>query len=307
MSEQRVRVSPGTSMDTGGEEVELCYEVLGSPGDPTVLLVMGLGLDLCWWRDAFCAQLVAAGFRVVRYDHRDVGRSTHLRGPGVSGVQLLRRRATPTYSLAEMADDAGGLIAHVAPAGAHVVGASMGAFVAQELAIGHPSRVRSLVSIMGRPGDGRTGRVARTKLFEFLRPPAADPVEGLVRSFRRIGSPDRTEQDDEDVRIAARRSLARESGDGSGPGRQLAAILDERDRTADLGRLTMPVTVVHGTRDRVILPSGGRATAAAIPQAELIELDGMGHDLPRWTWPSLVDAIARGASRASHRRTRVDR
>jgi len=280
-------------------EIELCYEALGDPGDPTVVLVMGLGLGLCWWRDAFCAELVARGFRVVRYDHRDVGRSTHLHGPGVSGMQFLRRRALATYTLAEMADDAAGLVAHVAPRGAHVVGASMGALVAQELAIGHPGQVLSLVSIMGRPGDGRSGRVARTKLLEFLRPAAADPVEGLVRSFRRIGSRGRTVQDDEDVRVAARRSIARERGDASGSGRQLAAILDERDRTADLARLTMPVTVVHGTRDRVILPSGGRATAAAVPGAELVELEGMGHDLARWTWPAVIDAIARGAARAA--------
>jgi pimeloyl-ACP methyl ester carboxylesterase len=280
-------------------EIELCYEALGDPGDPTVVLVMGLGLDLCWWRDAFCAELVARGFRVVRYDHRDVGRSTHLHGPGVSGMQFLRRRALATYTLAEMADDAAGLVAHVAPRGAHVVGASMGALVAQELAIGHPGQVLSLVSIMGRPGDGRSGRVARTKLPEFLRPAAADPVEGLVQSFRRIGSRGRTLQDDEDVRVAARRSIARERGDPSDSGRQLAAILDERDRTADLARLTMPVTVVHGTRDRVILPSGGRATAAAVPGAELVELEGMGHDLARWTWPAVIDAIARGAARAA--------
>jgi len=280
-------------------EIELCYEVLGDPGDPTVLLVMGLGLDLCWWRDAFCAELVTRGFRVVRYDHRDVGRSTRLRGPGVSGVQFLRRRARATYTLGEMADDGATLVAHVAPRGAHVVGVSMGSMVAQELAIRHPSRVLSLVSIMGRPGDGRTGRVARTKLLEFLRPAAADPVEGLVQSFRRIGSRDRTPEDDEDVRVAARRAIARAGGAADGSGRQLAAILDERDRTADLGRLTVPVTVIHGTRDRVILPSGGRATAAAVPGGELVELEGMGHDLPRSTWAAVIDAIVRGAARAA--------
>lgn len=287
MSEEHVRVG----------DVELCFEALGAPADPTVLLVMGLGLDLSWWRDACCALLVERGFRVVRFDNRDVGRSTHFAGPGVSGMQFLRRRATPTYTLGDMADDAAGLIAHVAPEGAHVVGVSMGSFVAQELAIRHSDRVLSLVSIMGRPGDGRTGKVARTKLLEFVRPPGKDPVEGLVQSFRRIGSAQRTAEDDEDVRVAARRSLAREAGDGSGPGRQLAAILTERDRTADLGRLTMPVTVIHGTRDRVILPSGGRATAAAVPHAELVELDGMGHDLPRWTWPAVADAVARGVAR----------
>lgn len=281
MSEQRVRVSG---------EIELCFEERGS--GPTVLLVMGLGLDLCWWRDAFCADLAAAGFRVVRFDNRDVGRSTHVRGPGVSALGFLRRRAEASYTLGDMADDAGGLLREIAPGGAHVVGASLGAFVAQEIAIRHPSRTLSLTSIMGRPGDGRTGKVAKTKMLEFLRPASGDPVEGMVKTFRRIGSKDRSAEDDEDVRIAVRRSAGREHGDGSGPGRQLAAILDERDRTADLGRLTMPATVVHGLADRVVLPDGGRATAAAVPGSTLIEVPGMGHDLPRWIWPTLIDAIA---------------
>nr|MBA2348447.1 alpha/beta hydrolase [Solirubrobacterales bacterium] len=268
-----------------GRGIELCYQELGAPGGPTVLLVMGLGLDLCWWRDALCDQFVARGFRVIRFDNRDVGRSTHVTGPGVSGVGFLRRKATASYTLADMADDAAGLLAVVAPEGAHVVGASMGSFVGQELAIRHPARVRSLLSIMGRPGDGRSGKVVKTKLFEFLRPAASDPVEGMVDAFRRIGSKERSEEDDEDVRIAGRRALRRATG--ADPGRQLAAILNERDRTADLGRLTMPVTVLHGLRDRVILPSGGRATAAAVPGSTLIEVEGMGHDLPRWVWPRL--------------------
>ncbi len=275
-----------------GRGIELCYEELGAPGDPTVLLVMGLGLDLCWWRDAFCADLVDRGFRVVRFDNRDVGRSTHVSGPGVSGMGFLRRKATASYTLGDMADDAAGLLAAVAPAGAHVVGASMGALIAQELAIRHPARVHSLLSVMGRPGDGRTGKVARTKLFEFLRPASADPVEGMVDAFRRIGSRKRSQADDEDVRIAGRRALQRARG--ADPGRQLAAILNERDRTADLGRLTMPVTVLHGLRDRVILPSGGRATAAAVPGSTLVEVEGMGHDLPRWVWPQLLDLIPAG-------------
>ncbi|MGI8429869.1 MAG: alpha/beta fold hydrolase [Solirubrobacteraceae bacterium] len=293
VGERRAAVSPS---------VELCYEQLGDRDDPLVLLVMGLGLDLCWWREDFFAQLPGRGLRAVRFDNRDVGRSTHFVGPGVSATQLLRRRAQRAYSLEAMADDAAGLIERLAPArGAHVVGVSMGAFVAQELAIRHPDRVDSLVSIMGRPGDGRSGRVSLRMVPEFLRPAPADPdrlAEHLVRSFGRIGSEHRTERDDDDVRVATRRLLAREEGDGSGGGRQLAAILSERDRTADLGGLQMPAAVVHGLRDRVVQPSGGRATAAAIPRAELLEIPGMGHDLPRWTWPHVLDAISATVARA---------
>jgi pimeloyl-ACP methyl ester carboxylesterase len=283
-------------------QVQLCFEEAGSSSDPLVLLVMGLGLDLCWWRDAFFSRLAGRGFRAVRFDNRDVGRSTQFRGPGVSAWQFLRRTAQPTYTLGDMADDAAGLIEHLAPTrGAHVVGASMGAFIAQELAIRHPERVRSLVSIMGRPGDERTGRVAKSMLPEFLKATPADPgraVEHLVKNFRRIGSVQRTVEDDEDVRNAMRRSMAREQGDGSGPGRQLAAILAERDRTSDLRHLEIPATVIHGLRDRVILPSGGRATADAIPKAHLVEVPGMGHDLPRWASPLVLGAIERTAARA---------
>ncbi|HEY5318073.1 MAG TPA: hypothetical protein VIJ20_08835, partial [Solirubrobacteraceae bacterium] len=112
--EQHASVSP---------EVQLCFEQRGSTSDPLVLLVMGLGLDLCWWRDAFFSRLAGRGFHAVRFDNRDVGRSTHFHGPGVSALQFLRRTAKPTYTLADMADDAAGLIEHLAPhRGAHVVG-----------------------------------------------------------------------------------------------------------------------------------------------------------------------------------------
>lgn len=284
-----------------GHGIRLCYEDLGDPDAPLVLLIMGLGLDLCWWRDDFCADLAQRGFRVVRFDNRDSGRSSQMRGPGVSGMQFIRRRATPTYTLGEMADDAAGLIAALDGRGAHVVGVSLGSFVAQELAIGHPELTLSLTSIMGRPGDGRTGKVSRRMMPEFLRPSPSDPeaaIEHLVKTFHRIGSAGRTTQDDEDVRNVMRRSMAREEGDGSGSGRQLAAILAEGDRTAGLSSLTMPVLVIHGLRDRVVLPSGGRATAAAVPGAELLEIRGMGHDLARWTWPAVLDGIQRVARRA---------
>lgn len=270
--------------------VELCAETVGDPGAPHVLLVMGMGLQLVWWKDDLVAQLVGRGFRVTRYDHRDVGRSTPFDGPIPGPVGFLTRRARTTYTLEDLADDAAGLIEP--DDRAHVVGVSLGAFVAQQLAIRHPGRVASLVSVMGRPGDGRTGKVAwRMRPSFFL---GGD----LVTTFRRIGSEDRTEQDDQDVRDCERRSLRRERGDGRGGGRQLAAVLAERDRTPGLRRLTIPATVVHGTRDRVVLPSGGRATAAAIPGAELLEVDRMGHDLARWTWPVLLDAVERTASRA---------
>lgn len=282
--------------------LSLCYESFGEPSDETVLLIMGLGLSMLYWRDEFCTDLAAGGYHVVRFDNRDVGRSSTVPGPGISGWQFLRRRARPVYTIGDMADDAVGLLDALAVDSAHVVGVSLGSFIAQEVAIRHPARTRSLVSIMGRPGDGRSGRVARRMIPLFLRPAprsAEGAVEDLVRAFRRIGSDGRTQADDDDVRDVTRRSMARETGNGSG--RQLAAAVGERDRTADLGELGMPVLVLHGEKDRVILPSGGVATAAAIPGAELQLVPGMGHDLPRCVWPEVLAGIERTAARARSR------
>ncbi|WP_026912520.1 alpha/beta fold hydrolase [Patulibacter minatonensis] len=285
-----------------GDGIVLCVDELGDPDHPTLLLMQGMGLGLVWWRDDFCAALVDRGLRVVRYDHRDVGRSTPCRGavPGVAAI--ITRRSRPVYTLEDLADDAGRLVPLVAGDGtAHVAGVSLGSFVAQQTAIRHPDRVRSLTSIMGRPGDGRTGKVAWRMRPEFLRSGPRDPegaAEHLVGTFGRIGSTGRTAEDDEDVRIAFRRSAQRDQGDGAGGGRQFAAVLAETDRTPGLRDLAIPALVVHGTRDRVVKPSGGRATAAAIPGAELLEIEGMGHDLPRRVWEPVVDGIARTVARA---------
>jgi len=284
-----------TFIDANG--VRLCHQAFtqpspsaaagtsGAAGDPLVVLIMGLGLDLLWWREDFCRAIAARGLRVVRFDNRDVGRSTAFAGPGASATQVLTRRARPVYTLADMADDVAGLVAALDERGAHVVGASLGACVAQEVAIRHPHLTRSLVSIMGRPGDGRSGRVTVRGKLEFLR--GGD----LVATFRRIGSAGRGAADDEDVRVLERASARREQGDGSGPGRQLAAMIGERDRTPGLRGLDVPALVVHGDRDAIIAPSGGRATAAAIPNARLLVIEGMGHDLPRYLWPPLLGAM----------------
>lgn len=284
------------------DEVELCVDELG-PGDgPLVLLMMGMGLQLVWWREDFCAELVNRGFRVVRYDHRDIGRSTPFHGSAPGAIGMLTRTAKPIYTLEDLADDAGRLIEHLSPnEGAHVVGVSLGSFVAQATAIRHRARVRSLVSIMGRPGDGMFGKVSWRGRLEFLRQGPRDfdgSVEHLVKTFRRIGSEGRTAEDDEDVRVAMRRSAHRERGDGAGGGRQFAAVIAENDRTEGLFGLDMPALVIHGLRDRIVTPSGGRATAGAIPEAELLEIPKMGHDLARWTWPEVINGIERTASRS---------
>lgn len=275
--------------------VTLSYEIMGADDAPTVVLIMGIGLDLLWWRDDFCADLVRRGLRVVRFDNRDVGRSTRLVGPGARGIYYLTRRPKTSYTLADMADDTGALIEHVAPGGAHVVGVSLGSLIAQATAIRHADRVHSLVSIMGRPGDGRSGKMSKILMLQSIRPVPADPIESMIATFARIGSQGRTDADDEDLRDIVPRSSFR--GDDTGSSRQLAAIFREHDRTAGLRGFDKPALVIHGDHDRSILPSGGKATAAALPDAELLMIEGMGHDLARRLWPEVLDGIERTVRR----------
>lgn len=285
-------------------EVELCYETFGDPADPTVLLIMGLGTQMIAWRDDFCAQLAGRGFHVVRFDNRDVGRSTRLEAftpPSV--VQILRRdRRAAAYTLADMAADAVGLLDHLGVARAHVVGASMGGMIAQTVAIGHPQRVASLCSIMSNTGDRRHGQPALALYPVLLRAAPAEReafVEHMLRTVGVIGSPG-FPRDEQGLRELAALSFDR-GHDGRAARRQLGAIVASGDRTEQLRGVGVPTVVIHGSADRLVRPSGGRATAKAIPGARLVIIEGMGHDLPRGAWPQVIDAIAANAVRAQER------
>jgi pimeloyl-ACP methyl ester carboxylesterase len=282
-------------------DVELCYETFGERSNPTVLLVMGLATQMLGWREDFCAELAERGFHVVRYDNRDVGRSTRFskhRPP--TAAQIIRRDASAAaYTLDDMADDGVGLLDCLGVDRAHVVGASMGGMIAQTIAIRHPGRVLSLVSIMSNTGARWTGQPS-VALYSTLLKSAPRDREGYVAHqmdvFAKIGSPG-FPRDDEDLRATFERAFER-GHDPAGAGRQLAAILAATDRTEQLGSIRVPTLVIHGTKDRLVNPSGGRATAKAIPGARLLTIEGMGHDLPRGAWPQIIDAIAENAARA---------
>jgi len=283
-------------------ELEICHEAFGSPDDPALLLVMGLGTQMVGWPEGFCRALVARGFHVIRYDNRDIGRSTHLhqhRPPSLKQL-LLRDRSAAQYSLADMADDGIGVLDHLGIERAHVVGASMGGMIAQTMAARLPERVLSLASMMANTGHRWKGMPGLRVYPIFLRRPAGNregAIEATVSTFRLIGSPDFPFDEDE-LRHTARLSYER-GYDPAGTGRQLAAILAAGDRTRQLRTITAPTVVIHGTRDRLVRPSGGRATAAAIPGARLVTVEGMGHDLPRAVWDRIVDAVAANAERAN--------
>jgi pimeloyl-ACP methyl ester carboxylesterase len=280
--------------------ITLCYDTFGKRSDPTALLIMGLGTQMVAWHEDFCNELASRGFHVVRFDNRDIGHSTHLDGPPPTTRQLLTRsKRAARYTLAEMADDASGLLAGLDIAPAHVVGASMGGMIAQTLAARHPQDVRSLVSIMSSTGKRWTGQPALRLYPLFLRRPAEGRdayIAHFERLFAVIGSPG-LPRDPEELRELAMLSYDRDH-DPAASGRQLAAIIASGDRTEELHSIVAPTLVVHGTADRLVNPSGGRATARAIKGARTLNVEGMGHDLPRAIWPQLIDAIVENAARA---------
>jgi pimeloyl-ACP methyl ester carboxylesterase len=284
------------------DELELCYQTFGADGDPAMLMVMGLGTQMVMWDDELCETLADRGLRVIRFDNRDTGRSTILRDHSVPTVRQLavRDRRAASYSLDEMAVDAVGLLDALEIDSAHVVGASMGGMIAQLIAINHPSRVRSLVSIMSTTGSRRVGLPRPGMIPLLLRRPRPDRegyVSDLVGTLRTIGSK-RYPSETERLRRLADRCYER-GHDRSGTPRQLAAIQTAPDRTAALRELRLPVAVIHGVDDPLIRVSGGRATAKAIPGARLLVLDGMAHDMPRPLWPQIVETIVQTAEAAA--------
>jgi pimeloyl-ACP methyl ester carboxylesterase len=281
-------------------QVTLCYETFGSPEAPPLLLIMGLGSQMILWDDEFCRRLAARGFFVIRFDNRDVGRSTIMReAPVPKQWQLVTRDPRgAAYALDDMAADAVGLLDHLALSAAHVVGVSMGGMIAQLLAINHPERVLSLVSIMSTTGARRVGRPQPRVAMRMLRRARLDRegyIEDHLETYRTIGSR-AFDFEAEHKRARANRCFDR-GIHPAGSARQLAAIMAAPDRTPALRALRVPTTVIHGEADPLVNISGGRATAAAIPDAELITLPGMGHDLPRELWPQIIAAIVENSAR----------
>ena len=285
-------------------DITLCYESFGDPQDPPVVLIMGLATQMIAWHEDFCRELAERGHHVVRFDNRDIGRSTRMDdvAPPRPSELISRRIRRPAYTLETMAADTAGLLDALGLDSAHVVGASMGGMIAQTLAAHHPERVRSLVSIMSTTGHRWKGQpAARVMPLLLAKPPRTkeESIERIVKVFRLVGSPG-FERDEDELRRQG--ALAWDRGpSAAGAARQLAAILASGNRTVALGRITAPTVVIHGRSDRLVAPSGGRATAAAIPGAELVEIEGMGHDLPRGVWPRIIDAIDDVVERAEGR------
>jgi pimeloyl-ACP methyl ester carboxylesterase len=275
------------------------YTEQGS-GDP-LLLVMGLGGQLVDWPQGFVDLLADQGFRVIRFDNRDIGLSTEFSAAPPTAGQiaksvLFRRPMPAEYRLSDMAADAAGLLDALGIEQAHVVGMSMGGMISQTLAIEHPTRVRSLTSIMSTTGNRKVGQPTMKIVRKFVRRPVPSrdtAVEIGVDTFREISGPT---FDEAEARELIRASVER-SFRPAGTGRQTAAIMASPDRTERLRRLSVPSLVIHGLLDPLVRPSGGIATAEAIPGSRLIMFNDMAHDLPPTRWHEMVDAITTNASR----------
>jgi len=286
--------------------IELEYDAIGSPGDPPVLLIMGLGAQLIAWDDEFVLGLARRGHFVVRFDNRDVGLSTHFDGaPAPPAPLLLARRAAGeplgvAYDLGDMAEDAAGLLDHLELSNAHVVGASMGGMIAQTLAVAHPRRVRSLTSIMSSTGHPGLPP-AKPEAMARLGLPAPAEREAYIEhslATQRICAGSGFPFDEERGRRVAGRAFDR-AFDPRGVARQLAAVLASGSRREALAKLNLPALVIHGLEDPLVPVEGGLDTHQAIPRSELLLIDGMGHSLPRGVWPTVLDAIQKHVARAS--------
>lgn len=278
------------------------YDVRGS-GEP-VLLVMGLGGQLIHWTDPFVDLFVDAGYQVIRFDNRDIGLSTQTSWTPPSQSRALAAFVTRRplkdvgYTLPDMAADAAGLLDALNIDRAHVVGASMGGMISQELAIGFPDKVMSLCSIMSNTGDRKNGGIAPALLRKLARqepPTRATAVQQSLDTFRAISGPHFDEvQYRAEAEIAVERSFTPD-----GVARQTAAIAGSRDRTDLLKTVTAPTLVIHGLVDPLVRPSGGQATAQAIPHSRLLAFGDMGHDIPRPRMHEISAAIMSNFARAS--------
>ncbi len=282
----------------GQDGREICFQTHGDPGAEPLLLVMGFTAQMISWPLGMIEALVDRGFFVIAYDNRDAGLSAKTQGDMPDAATLLARAregedvsGEVPYTLVDMAADGFGVLDHLGITTAHVVGASMGGMIVQEMAINHPERLRSVTSIMSTTGNPEVGEADPEAMTALLTPPPAEReaiIENMVKVNQIIGGSLWNEE------LARARSIEayERSFYPTGAAFQLAAIAASGDRTEELGSTSVPFLVLHGRQDALIKMSGALATADAVPGADLVVLDAMGHDLPEPLWPQITDAIA---------------
>ena len=286
------QLEPGEKL-AAANGLSLCYQTFGAPSDPPMLLIMGLGAQMIWWDDRLCEALAARGYYLVRFDNRDIGKSSYIPAPPPDIMKVMLGTLPPPYTLSDMASDTVGLMDALGFDTAHLVGASMGGMIAQVVAIEHPERVRTLTSIMSTTGE-RGLPQGSPEVYAAISAPPPLTAEAFIETNVRFaellrGFADASEE--ADARARSTRGAARGLNPAGGA-RQLAAVISGGSRKEALAGVKAPTLVIHGVDDPLVHVEAGRATARAIPGAKLIELERMGHTLPRAHWPALVDAIA---------------
>ncbi|MDJ1486059.1 alpha/beta hydrolase [Cytophagaceae bacterium YF14B1] len=284
-----------TAQNIGPSRIEMVYQRLGDPTSPPVFLIMGGGAQMIAWPDGFCAELVNQGLQLIRFDNRDTGLSTHFSNAPMPNLPAAKAGdfSSVSYTLSDMAADTVGLMDALGFESVHLVGASMGGMIAQTIAIEYPTRVRSLTSMMSTTGNPTVGQPDYGVLASLGAPPSDDrqgAIDWQVKALRVIGS---TKYPFDAIAAAetAGRAWDRDH-DPLGMLRQAVAVLKSGDRTELLHTLHVPTLIIHGTDDKMMDVSGGKATAKAIPGAELVLVEGMGHNFPKPLWTEFASRIA---------------
>ena len=283
---------------TDNRQIELEYDHFGNPTDPALLLIMGFTAQMVAWDEEFCKQLADRGHFVIRFDNRDCGLSTKLHGvpsnsDAVIMAAMMETEMPPVpYTLSDMAADAMQVLDHLNIERAHIMGASMGGMIAQTVAIEHPHRVKTLISIMSQPGELTVGQPTQEAMELIVTPAPSNRDEYIAFAPKWQLWQSKKYRSDELSIKAAIRDFDRSNYPEGGP-RQMAAIYASGSRAEGLQKLQIPTLVIHGTEDQLITPSGGERTAELIPNSTLLMVEDMGHDLPQPLWPLYLDAISK--------------
>ena len=283
---------------TDNRSIELEYDHFGNPTDPALLLIMGFTAQMVAWDEEFCTQLADRGHFVIRFDNRDCGLSTKLHGvpsnsDAVIMAAMMETEMPPVpYTLSDMAADAMQVLDHLNIERAHIMGASMGGMIAQTVAIEHPHRTKTLISIMSQPGELTVGQPTQEAMELIVTPAPSDRDEYIAFAPKWQLWQSKKYRSDEVSRRNAIRDFDRSNYPEGGP-RQMAAIYASGSRAEGLQKLQVPTLVIHGTDDQLITPSGGERTAELIPNSTLLMVDDMGHDMPQPLWPLYLDAISK--------------
>ena len=283
---------------TDSRQIELEYDHFGNPTDPALLLIMGFTAQMVAWDEEFCTQLADRGHFVIRFDNRDCGLSTKLHGvpsnsDAVIMAAMMETEMPPVpYTLSDMAADAMQVLDHLNIERAHIMGASMGGMIAQTVAIEHPHRVKTLISIMSQPGELTVGQPTQEAMELIVTPAPSDRDEYIAFAPKWQLWQSKKYRSDEVSRRKAIRDFDRSNYPEGGP-RQMAAIYASGSRAEGLQKLQVPTLVIHGTDDQLITPSGGERTAELIPNSTLLMVEDMGHDMPQPLWPLYLDAISK--------------